>query len=381
VDQLFYPDAPPSSLSKVMDDEGQGTRYRAKKFLAALTVSEYHAAYRFVHENADEAFPDIEAILSRGRDEGRIVSQVVSQVARWINATPTAVGTREKNKPAHWEDFIPALRAMHGEEEAGRIAQQLQRDIFDVVRGRWDELEGSLEGDVSQPSYLARFSSPIWHELLVLVHRVVGPRFVGQLVPYNGELPPPVSRHSKPALIQSIGEAVGSLPQVKGNPALRTRPAIDQLMKRISPLIAEWAVEWCDQELKAQDDQRVPRWRPSILRQVREERLALGEFAQGHAPTAEDTNSATGLVESTEISPQPSDEGSSRSPDPPALISALLPPDADALAARRKALRENTSRPQRGFTEQPVAKSRNRLPAMPTSLSRPSWMTGPVARP
>ena len=127
------------------DPEEVDPQHRAKGFLAALTPAQYHAAYRFVLEHPDQAFPDIEAILNRGRKEGIVVSQVVSHAVRWVNPQPTTVSHRDNNKPPHWLDFVPAIGATP-REEAESIAQQLQRDIFSVVRVGWTRSTGASSG-------------------------------------------------------------------------------------------------------------------------------------------------------------------------------------------------------------------------------------------
>jgi hypothetical protein len=410
VEQLFYPSAP---LDSIVDNEAKGSQYRSPKLLTTLTDTEYHAAYNSIQRATtavDTAgFPDIEAVLNRGRKEGPILSQVMSQIARWINPKPADVDPRKNSKPPHWRDFMPALEDV-APEEAERVARQLQRDIFDVVRGRWDELDGILEGDISQSAYVARFNSLIWHDLLVLVHKAVGPRFVGKMARCNTRLPKRPSSDPKPALIRSIGEAIRDHPQVSRNPALRTPAAITQLMGRISPLIAEWAVDLCDQGLKAQADERTPQWPPSVLKQVEEERLAMSELTQATiAPvqahvTLEDGSSprrATAVVESgstpIEISPEPLVVSSP--PRSPArqvtarpvpqsnTISGLLTPDAETIMARRKALRDSRPRlpkfsPLVASQRPPlVTPSRIYSPATTTTPRALPWTSGPVARP
>jgi hypothetical protein len=148
VEQLFYPGAPLGSLFDTMqDDEAKGGQYRSPKFLAALSHAEYHAAYMSIPRTAgvvDTAsmFPDIEAILNRGRKEGPegpIVSQVISQVVQWINPKPTVVGTRENNKPPYWRDFMPALNNMrNGCSPAPILFTAFYRHRPQISRIYWD---------------------------------------------------------------------------------------------------------------------------------------------------------------------------------------------------------------------------------------------------
>ena len=419
VDERFYPGAP---LDSTLDDEAKAAQYRSPKLLTALTHTEYYTAYKATRTamKVAGAFPDIAAILSRGRKEGPLLSQVMSQVVQWINPEPTLVIHRQKGKPPHWKDFIPALKAtVPG--EADRAAQQLQRDIFEVVRGRWDELEGILGGDINQLAYVARFGHPIWHDLVVLVRQTVGPRFVGCMARYNDELPPLPSSNPQPTLIQDVDGAIRRLLQASRNPALQTPAAITQLIGRISPLITEWAIDCCDRGLKAQTNPRTPQWPASVLKQVQEDRLAIGKLLQGpsvptqsHASPGDEVspNCATGAVERSapiEISPEPSlvvpsplqcpARPATTKPMPPSdAISSLLIPDAGTIAAMRKVVR---SRPRQRKFSPPVA-SRRQSPATPSQIHSPAttmkdrppatttttttrpalpWISGPVARP
>jgi hypothetical protein len=105
VEQLFYPGAPLETLFEIMDDEAKGRQYRSPKLLTTLTHAEYHAAYSSIQRTTTAVdtvrFPDIEAILNRGRKEGPILSQVMSQIARWINPKPADVDPRKNSKPPH----------------------------------------------------------------------------------------------------------------------------------------------------------------------------------------------------------------------------------------------------------------------------------------
>jgi hypothetical protein len=407
VEQLFYPGAPPETLIETIDDEAKGHQYRSPKLLTRLTHAEYHAAYTSIQQKGVDAvrFPDVEAILAQGRKEGPVLSQVMSQIARWINPKPADVESRQNGKPPHWQDFVPAFKAVPL-EEAERVAQQLQRDIFDVVRGRWNELDGILEGDVSRVSYVTRFKTPIWHDLLVVVHKAVGPRFVGHLARANKEvLPPRPSSTSKPALVRSIGEALCRVPQVSRNPALQDPAALEQLVERISPVIAEWAVSWCDQGLKAQADAHTPQWAPSVLELVQQERLAMGELVPATSvaahPSTEGESSPTRVAGSTptKISPEPSLVVSSPPRSPTKQITALPVPssdtisglltlDAETMEARRKAFRESRPRPQQKF--KPPGASRRPTLVTPTRIDSPAttttrqklpWTSGPATRP
>lgn len=410
VAQLFYPGAPPESLSEIMEDETQGRLYRSAKFLTTLTDAEYSAAYNSIQgspEGVETAhrFPDIEAILNRGRKEGPILSQLMSHVARWINAKPIVVVPRQQDKPQHWRDFIPAFVGIPY-EDAERAAQELQRKIFNVVRGRLEELDRLGEWDVTDQMYTTRFqTTPIWHELLLLVHQAVGPRFVKQMERANKSLPPPPSRNATPALVDSVREAICRLPQVSRNPALRNPAATKELMEVLSPRIARWVVDSCDRGLTAQADPCTPAWPPSVLELVRAERLAMSAFAQANAPS-EDPRSLGRKADVVQSGHTPPDSPLEpalcvSSPAAPAMpitsqpaapsdpMAGLLPPDREAAVAMRKAFCERVARqarttlPPRVASRAPLAApGRIRSPAT-TAPPRPKlpWTSGPSARP
>jgi hypothetical protein len=405
VERLFYPGAPAETLLAITHDEARGHPYRSARLLTKLSPAEYHAAYTYIRRTTtagDAApWPDPEALLNRGPKEGHVLAQVMSQIAQWINPAPATFDPRESNKPPHWRDFTAGLTATHP-DEAELIAQRLQRDVFGMVQGRWDELEGILEGDVGQPAYVARFDSLIWYDLLVLVHQTVGPRFVGDLARWNQGLPPRPSSEPKPALIRGIGEAIHHHPRVIRNPALRTPAALAQLMERIGPLIAAWAVDMCDQGLRAQVEQRTSRWPPSIVKEVQEERRALGQAVQDTSTTPEGSASVEGagsperaarvVTTPIEISPKPVVRVSSR-PEPPArrpmaksrplsdVISSLTNIETPNAGRKTVGERPGLVKPSQSQRPSPGKPGRNHRPEITPKPQRPSWASEPAARP
>jgi hypothetical protein len=395
VQDLFYPAAPTDVLDNPAD---QGHQHRAKRFLTVLSHRQYHAAYRFVLEHSEEVFLDVQALLLAGRkNEGKSISQVMSQVVQWLNPQPTLVSSRENNKPPLWQDLISPLQAPFG-SQAEDQSQRLQRQIFDVVRGRLDDLEGSLEGRVGHDSYLERFSSPIWKEILVTVRATAGPCFQGQLARYNTELPPSLPGEAVPALTRDLSRALCRLPQVRGNPALRATAAVEELIRRLSPMVAEWAAQQCKEALEAQAHGTVPSWPPSILQQVRAEHLGFSELVRAHTPAPpreESGGSATprqrspdrvaGLVESVEVpvesavdlppSHPPMDVTSSAKElvQNDSVLTSLTLGDAE-MRARRKTLRRATGTPnQLGTSWVPLITTTDRV-------RTPLWASRPAAR-
>jgi hypothetical protein len=338
-------------------------------------------------------------LLAGRKNEGKTISQVMSQVVQWLNPQPTLVSSRENNKPPLWEDLVSPLRAAFG-GQAEDQSQQLQRQIFDVVRGRLDDLEGSLEGRVGHDSYLERFSSPIWKEILVTVRATAGPCFQGQLARYNTELPPSLPGEAAPALTRDLSQALCRLPQVRGNPALRAPAAVEELIRRLSPMVAEWAAQQCEEALKAQTNGTVLPWPPSILQQVRAEHLGFSELVRAHTPAPpreESGGSATprqrspdrvaGLVESVEV---PVESAVHLPPSHPpmdvpeelvqsdSVLTSLTLGDAE-MRARRKALRRATGTPnQLGTSWVPLITTMDRVRT--PAKAAPSWASRPAAR-
>lgn len=146
----------------------------------------------------------------------------------------------ENNKPQLWRDFIPALTIEH-DSGALRKLRKLQRELFASVEGQLDQLEGSLGGDISDDTYLERFRSPAWRDILMTVRNAAGSQLQENLATFR--LPDPKSALCKqePALIKTLSFAVGCLPEVRDNPALRANGCVEELMRRISPIVIKWA--------------------------------------------------------------------------------------------------------------------------------------------
>lgn len=326
-----------------------------------------------------------------------IISQVIAHAVRWVNPEPKAVGHRKNNKPPLWQDFVPALGPLP-RKEAESTAQQLQRDIFAMVRGRWDELEGSLEGDVSQPSYLERFSCPIWNDLLVLVHRVVGPPLHGQLAVYNTGLPPNRPGPSAPALTRELSKAMLQMPEFRGNPALRTSAAVQELVQRILPTVAQWALEQCTNTIMAQDLGTTEAWPPSVTQHVRARRLvfqemvqALPQLSSSPPPRQSPSDRIECSLEPVQIDSPPADPNFH--PVNPPTSSPVGGSDPvlqafglDDIKSRRQAFRQAPPKPTiLGSQWAPVVttvdrvhQSRISLPTKP--LGEPAWMSRRPAR-
>jgi hypothetical protein len=73
------------------------------------------------------------------------------------------------------------------------------------MQGQLDNLKERLEDKVAKDSYLDRFSSPIWHDLLVIVRTAVRLQFQGTLARFNTEILNSYVCETTPALSQDLG--------------------------------------------------------------------------------------------------------------------------------------------------------------------------------
>jgi hypothetical protein len=355
--QLFYPSAPAAVLTNVEDE---GHLYRRDGFLTALDDGAYHSAAQFVLTNLDQVFYDIQAALRVGRHEGKLISQVMSHVVQWINPNVTRFADRENNKPPLWRDFVPSLTIQHG-SSAERESRTLQRRIFGVIRSRLRELDGSLSGKVGDNNYPDRFEVPIWKEILSTVQTAVGPHFEGPLATFCMQLTTRVYRPLEHPLMQSLSRAVSHLPEVTRNPALRASSAMDELIKRISPIVMDWASRQCKDALTAQTLGMVVPWPPSIMQLVTGEHI---EFSRriGQPKLGVEVlipNLLPSPCDATAVLPEAGIEAiASSAPNTPTItcpqssveespgvdhISISLAPDEMELKLRRKAHRQITS--------------------------------------
>jgi hypothetical protein len=268
VQELFFPGA-----SQDADLEADGRSYRRSKFLAALDDTAYYSAYEAVLEFPDRRFPDIQALLRTSRRDGKAVSQLMCHVVQWVNPSPAEVGDRQNNKPPLWRDLMWPFK-VDSSSQAGMEGQarQLQRRIFDVVRDRVTELSdlSKLPG-TDREAYLERFESPIWKDILVTVHSIIGPRFQGVMAKFNQQGITTLVSRQESTLVSAISKAIRQVPDIAQNPALRSKQALDDLISELSPVILTWASEQCNKSLGAQRRGDVPPWPPSVLETVTSE--------------------------------------------------------------------------------------------------------------
>ncbi|KAG9239787.1 hypothetical protein BJ878DRAFT_38335, partial [Calycina marina] len=269
VREQFYPNGPLEEDLELVSSE-----YRRTKFLVSLDDEIYHSAYEAVLQFSDQRFPDIQATLRTSRNDGKAISRLMSHVVQWLNPSPSEVGDRENNKPQLWRDLIYPFTICSNSSQGSTEGQarELQRQIFDIVRGRVGELSSlTVMPDKGGDAYLERFQIPIWKEILIAVHPMIGAQFQGVLAKFNTQDPATIISQRESTLISAIRLGIRQVPEVAQNPALRSDQALDIIMTKITPFIVAWASEQCTEALRVQRSGQAPPWPPSILQSVTSE--------------------------------------------------------------------------------------------------------------
>jgi hypothetical protein len=263
VQSIFYPDAPDDV---VVDLEAKGQGYRRPKFMVAFDDRTYYRMYQTILQNPDLQFPDIQTLFRVGRQLGKIMSQVMIHVGQWLNLRPMQISERDNNKPQLWRDFIPAFQEEYG-DGSEEMALHLQQQIFGVVHKRIEEFTDSPASaylsklpDAQGDSYLERFTLPIWKDLLVTVHQAVGSRFQRSLVKFNTQCPKSLPSQPESSLTHILRDAISRVPEIRVNPALCSSQALEVLMTRISPIVADWAVQLGGATIKTQSQDGISLW-------------------------------------------------------------------------------------------------------------------------
>ena len=86
------------------------------------------------------------------KNEGRVMSQVMSHVGYWLNGSPAIIGDRENNKGPLRKDFLPALTKRYG-DEADRESILLQKEVLSFSRNRFKDFT-----DIVCDPFLNQFS-------------------------------------------------------------------------------------------------------------------------------------------------------------------------------------------------------------------------------
>ncbi|PVH90419.1 hypothetical protein DM02DRAFT_734589 [Periconia macrospinosa] len=178
-------------------------------------------------------FIDIQALLKTTKQEGKLISTVISHVS-----------DRDNNKPALRKDLVPTLQAKYSNkaEDKSRV---LQQSVLHYVRKNTEDFTSStLEHYLHEfPSgncdaYGARFKHKVWRKLLSIITNFTGPTLQHKHV--AGFIPEANHKISPPTIAQTARNLIHQIPKIINDPALQSKSAGKQLLSMIQPVIAQW---------------------------------------------------------------------------------------------------------------------------------------------
>jgi hypothetical protein len=265
---LFYPGLQPGSVP-------QPSSHRQRDFLSTIDEGTYYKLCHFLGSEPAYCFLDIQALLKTTKQEGKLMSTVISHVCQWLNKEPTKVADRDNNKPLLRKDLVPGLLQKYGAEAEGKsiVLQQL---LLDYVRDHTKDFTSTTIdhylhefADTAEEKYAVRFEHNGWQNLLSLVLDFAGPHLQHPcMVRFNSEGPRTTSPMPSSTTAQIAEGLVRHIPEHTQNPALQTARAAESLCNKIQPVIAQWVSEQCVEALERHGDH----WQDSTIRVVQEER-------------------------------------------------------------------------------------------------------------
>lgn len=240
VQGLFYP-----SIAPGVESHPSSTRRR--DFFPDIDDGVYFNLCQSVLYEPGRRFIDIQALLKTTKQEGKLMSTVMSHVCQWLNKEPEKVSDRDNNKPALRKDLVPALQAKYGDkaEDKSRV---LQQSVLNYVRKNTKGFTSTtLEHYLHEfPSgncdaYGARFKHEVWRQLLSIVTNFAGPtlqhKHMASLIPEANH------KSSPPTIARTARDLIYEIPEVVNDPALQSKSAGEQLLSMIQPVIARWISE------------------------------------------------------------------------------------------------------------------------------------------
>jgi hypothetical protein len=240
VRELFYPGLEPD-----VDPYSSGARRR--DFFPNADNGAYLNLYRSVLSELGRQFIDIQALLKTTKQEGKLMSMVMSHVSHWMNAEPEKVSERDNNKPALRKDLVAALRVRCG-DKADDESRALQQAVLHHVREKAKDFTSTAlehylheypSGD--DEAYGARFKQEVWRKVLSIVTIFAGPTL------QHKYLASPIAEESRKisplTIAQTARDLICEIPAVANDPALRSTTAAQQLLGMMQPVIARWISE------------------------------------------------------------------------------------------------------------------------------------------
>ena len=283
VHQLFYAGSP-------LAPDQVDPACRTKNLFVDLVLSHYNSLCFFIMEEPDLAFPDVARLLKTTKQEGKVMSTVLTHVGQWLNCQPFRANERFRQKPALRDDFLPALRQRYGRTDADTQSLHLQRTVLDYVR---EQMNGFTDSRVAsylshlpldQPlGYLERFESEPWCSLLRLVYNITGPHFdIAVMQHFHLHNPCMLPREPSTAIPQGLCHALPRIAEISHNPALQGDDASESFRRLVRPVVIQWALERCQQGV-AQPDEA---WSPSTLQHIQEDLKRFQSLAPPTSPPA-----------------------------------------------------------------------------------------------
>lgn len=237
---LFYPGLEP-------DVEPHPSDTRRQDFFLNISDDAYFQLCLSVLSKPARYFIDIQALLKTSKQEGKLMSIVLSHVGHWLNQELEKVSDRDNNKPALRKDLVPALRARYS-DKAEESSCVLQQEVLQHVRENVKEFTSTTlehylheypSGD--DDAYGARFQHEAWRKALSIVTRFAGPtlqhKHIASMVVEDSR------KISAPRIAQTVRDLICQMPEVANEPALQSRAAAQQLLKIMQPVIARWISE------------------------------------------------------------------------------------------------------------------------------------------
>ncbi len=264
IQKLFYPESESNTEINIPE-------LRPRDFFPMADNKTYKKLYEFMLSRPDLSFPNIHSLLKTTKQEGKVMSIVLSHVGQWLNRNPAKVAERDSNKPPLRNDLVPALQQRHG-EKADEQSLELQNRVLEYVRDNIGEfacpmIEHYLQeypyGDGT--AYTKRFEHESWKGVLIIVLDIAGPHLQHDaLLRYNTEDPKEICSKPASAIAQAVCKIVGRIPEVLQNPALNETKAMDDLRETIEPLIVRWVAKQCARALESPAEH----WQPSAIKTI-----------------------------------------------------------------------------------------------------------------
>ena len=268
VNDLFFPSVEP-------DAEPCPSSTRRRDFLVTIGDLTYYSLYKLVLCDPTRRFVDIQTLLRTTKQEGKLMSIVMSHVGQWMNQEPTKVVDRDNNKPALRRDLVPSLQKKYG-EEAEEKSKALQQSILDHVRHNAKDFTSLMTEHYlyeypngHSDAYAARFKHAVWQSLLCLVLDFAGPNLQHNcMARFNSGEFRTSTLESSSTIAHTARDMICRIPEVARNPALQSASAADRLCTMMKPVIAQWVSEQCAEALERHGGE----WQAPMIELVKAER-------------------------------------------------------------------------------------------------------------